>query len=66
MPISLQVRITLRAISPLLAISIFLNTVFEIGETKGLTRRIYQEQWLIIFYWLSIVNQNFYNSAGNF
>src|ERR1700722_10730099 len=52
MPISRQVRITRRAISPLLAISTFLNilTIFELRSALfGSSRWLYLEQGLIVF-----------------
>src|SRR5690606_16846998 len=65
-PISLQVRMILKAISPLLAISILLNTVKWIGEFIKLSCWIYQKQGLVIFYRRGVFNQNFDNFSGDF
>ena len=76
MPISRHVLITRSAISPRLAISIFLNTVYwfvnqndwiliGVGGSHRLAG-IYQEQWLVIFHGGSVFHQDLHNTALHF
>src|SRR5690242_1880750 len=66
MPISLQARMTRSAISPRLAISIFLNTRTPHGEKSGFRIskfesalcRFYHEERLAVFHGLSVFHQD--------
>ena len=64
MPISLQVRITRRAISPRLAIRIFLNMVrIDAGLPSG---RFHEEERLVVFDRTVVVDQNLHDPSGDF